>query len=103
MSSQAVNVEILGKLTRVNCPLGQEESLIEAAKYLDNRLKEMTARTKITNEVQLLIFTALNISYELQTKNRAEKDQQNLIKKRMKLLSESIEDALCKVKSGQQQ
>ena len=27
MSNQAVEVEILGKLTRVNCPAGQEESL----------------------------------------------------------------------------
>ncbi len=42
MSSQAVEVEILGKLTRVNCPVGQEASLRQAAKDLDERLKEMT-------------------------------------------------------------
>ena len=40
MSNQAVDVEILGKLTRVNCPPGQEESLIAAAADLDNRLTE---------------------------------------------------------------
>ena len=39
MSNQAIDVEILGKMTRVNCPAGQEESLITAAKDLDRRLK----------------------------------------------------------------
>ncbi|USD40777.1 cell division protein ZapA [Vibrio sp. SCSIO 43135] len=102
MSNQAVDVEILGKLTRVNCPAGQEESLIEAAKDLDNRLKEMTERTKVTNEVQLLKFAALNICYELRTKNRAEQDQQDLLTERMEQLSASLEDALRKVNAGQQ-
>ncbi|MCV5802267.1 cell division protein ZapA, partial [Escherichia coli] len=45
MSNQAIDVEILGKLTRVNCPTGQEESLVAAAKDLDRRLKEMSERT----------------------------------------------------------
>ncbi|WP_029807035.1 cell division protein ZapA, partial [Vibrio parahaemolyticus] len=46
MSNQAIDVEILGKVTRVNCPAGQEESLVAAAKDLDRRLKEMSERTK---------------------------------------------------------
>ena len=39
MSNQAVEVEILGKLTRVNCPAGQEESLIRAAQDLNSRIE----------------------------------------------------------------
>ncbi|EPE37310.1 cell division protein ZapA [Candidatus Photodesmus katoptron] len=93
MSNQAVNVEILGKLTRVSCPSGQEDSLIEAAKDLDNRLKEMIKRTKVTNEVQLLTFAALNVCYELQENNK--------IKERIKLLAKSLENALCKVNLAQ--
>jgi len=54
MSNQAVDVEILGKLTRVNCPPGQEEALLQAAKRLSDRLKDMTDKTKVTNEVHLL-------------------------------------------------
>ncbi len=45
MSNQAVDVEILGKTTRVNCPSGQEASLIRAAQDLDQRLKDMAERT----------------------------------------------------------
>ncbi|MDE1331751.1 cell division protein ZapA [Vibrio aestuarianus] len=102
MSNQAVDVEILGKLTRVNCPSGQEQSLIQAAQDLDNRLKEMAERTKVTNEVKLLTIAALNICYELQTKQNESVGKQNQLTERMKKLAASLDDVLSKVKHGQQ-
>ncbi|WP_264403807.1 cell division protein ZapA [Vibrio owensii] len=102
MSNQAIDVEILGKMTRVNCPAGQEESLITAAKDLDRRLKEMSERTKVTNEIQLLTFAALNICYELHTKSYESNGQQQEITERMEKLAASLESALSKVTQGQQ-
>ncbi len=102
MSSQAIDVEILGKVTRVNCPTGQEESLVAAAKDLDQRLKEMSNRTKVTNEIQLLTFAALNICYELQTKSYESSSQQQEMKERMEMLTASLENVLSKVTQGQQ-
>lgn len=102
MSSQAVEVEILGKLTRVNCPPGQEEALTQAANDLDNRLKEMAERTKVTNEVKLLTIAALNICYELQTKQNESVGKQNQLTERMEKLAASLDDVLSKVKHGQQ-
>ncbi len=102
MINQAVDVEILGKMTRVNCPAGQEESLIAAAKDLDRRLNEMKERTKVSNEIQLLTFAALNISHELQTKSYEANGQQQEITERMEELTASLDDALSKVKQGQQ-
>ncbi len=102
MSNQAIDVEILGKVTRVNCPAGQEESLVAAAKDLDRRLKEMSDRTKVTNEIQLLKFAALNICYELQTKSYESSGQQLELTERMEKLTASLESALSKVTQGQQ-
>ena len=65
MSSQAVQVQILGRAIKVNCPSGQEAALKEAAKDLDNRVNELSERTKVTNTEQLLTITSLNICYEL--------------------------------------
>ena len=97
MSNQAVDVEILGKMTRVNCPAGQEDSLISAALDLDRRLKEMADRTKVTNEVKLLTIAALNICYELQTYQQQNNGQQQEISERMEKLTVSLEEALNKV------
>lgn len=102
MSNQAVEVEILGKLTVVNCPAGQEESLIKAAAHLDERLKNMAAKTKITNEVQLLTFVALNFCHELETRDNDSKQKQEALFERMEQLSASIDSAISKVKLGQQ-
>ncbi|ELA7289006.1 cell division protein ZapA [Vibrio parahaemolyticus] len=101
MSNQAIDVEILGKVTRVNCPAGQEESLVAAAKDLDRRLKEMSERTKVTNEIQLLTFAALNICYELHTKSYESNGQHQEITERMEKLTASLENALSKVTQGQ--
>jgi cell division protein ZapA len=94
MSNQAVDVEILGKLTRVNCPAGQEQSLIQAAKELDNRLKEMTERTKVTNELKLLTIAALNISYELQIQRNQSQGLSQDLSERLEKLSTSLENAV---------
>lgn len=102
MSNQAVEVEILGKLMRVNCPAGQEESLINAAQRLESRLTEMAEKTKITNEVQLLTFVALNFSHELETRDSNSKQEQNALFERMEQLSASLDSAMSKVKPGQQ-
>lgn len=102
MSNQAVEVEILGKLTRVNCPAGQEESLINAAQRLESRLTEMAEKTKITNEVQLLTFVALNFCHELETRDSNSKQEQNALFERMEQLSASLDSAMSKVKPGQQ-
>ncbi|MGO1296559.1 MAG: cell division protein ZapA [Vibrio sp.] len=99
MSNQAVDVEILGKITRVNCPEGQKDSLVNAAMDLDQRLKEMAERTKVTNEVKLLTIAALNISYELNEAKLEQSDNQKM-QQRMEQLAEALEDALSKVKQG---
>lgn len=101
MSNQAVEVEILGRLTRVNCPAGQEESLIKAAQRLDERLQDMSAKTKITNEVQLLTFVALNFCHELEINNHDSKQEQNAMFERMAMLSASLDSAMSKVKAEQ--
>ena len=103
MSSQAVEVEILGKLTRVNCPAGQEEALLQAAKRLNDRLKEMSEKTKVTNEVHLLTIAALNFCYDLETRDFNTQQHQELqmqLNERMEKLTSSLDDALNKVPQG---
>ncbi len=102
MSTQAVEVEILGKITRVNCPSGQEESLINAAKDLNQRLQEMSDRTKVNNELKLLTIMALNISYELQTLKGEKETNQSHFSERIEQLTASLDEALKQVNTKQQ-
>ncbi|MFB9135255.1 cell division protein ZapA [Vibrio olivae] len=101
MSNQAVEVEILGKLTRVNCPAGQEESLIRAAQDLNSRIEEMSSKTKVTNEVQLLTIAALNVCYELQSRSQDEAQRQHSLTEKMEKLTASLDGILTQVTKTQ--
>lgn len=99
MSNQAVDIEILGKLTRVNCPAGQEEALRKAANDLNSRVKEMRTRTKVTNEMHLLTIAALNVCYELQVK-QAEASEKQALTEGMEQLSSTLDKVLKQVKTS---
>ncbi|MGO2499377.1 MAG: cell division protein ZapA [Vibrio litoralis] len=90
-----MEVEILGKLTRVNCPPGQEEALHAAAHELNRRLNQMTERTKVHNIEQLLIIAALNACYEVQELKDELSDSQQMAQ-RIEQLSKALDKALAK-------
>ncbi|HCH03190.1 MAG TPA: cell division protein ZapA [Vibrio sp.] len=90
-----MEVEILGKLTRVNCPPGQEEALHTAANELNRRLNQMTERTKVHNIEQLLIIAALNACYEVQELKDELSDSQQMAQ-RIEQLSKALDKALAK-------
>jgi cell division protein ZapA len=95
MSNQAVEIEILGKITRVNCPAGKEDSLRKAAEDLDQRIKGMAEKTKVANTEKLITIAALNVCYELLEQQTEIKSQQN-IEQRLANLDDALEKVLAK-------
>ncbi|GEA62433.1 cell division protein ZapA [Vibrio comitans] len=95
MSNQAVEVEILGKITRVNCPAGKEDALRQAAQNLDQRIKDMAEKTKVANTEKLLTIAALNVCYELLEKEVSSEIQHD-IEQRLELLDGKLDKALTK-------
>ncbi|WP_261815988.1 cell division protein ZapA [Vibrio gallicus] len=93
MSSQAVEIEILGKVTRVNCPAGKEDALRQAACDLDKRIQDMVDKTKVANTEKLMTIAALNVCYEL-LERQTDEQQQSDIEQRLQLLDGKLEQAL---------
>ncbi len=98
MTSQIVQVQILGRAVRVNCPAGQESALKEAAKDLDNRLIELSERTNVHNTEQLLTITSLNICYELHAEKKEIDSHSSDVQTRIKLLANALDAAISTVK-----
>lgn len=94
MTEQAIDVQILGRTLRINCPTQQKEDLDKAVMDLTQRLQDLKIRTKVTNLDQLIFIAALNICYELtQEKLKTIKYATN-IKQYIVSLQEIIEKAL---------
>lgn len=96
MTTQAVEIQILGKTMQVNCPAGQDQALLDAASDFNHRLHELSARTKVTNIERLLTIVALNICNELHTERQRNADDKTQVGHRVLLLQEMIDDALLK-------
>ena len=94
MSSQAININILGKVTRINCPKGQEEPLLKAANDLNNRLKKMSSNSKVEDLEKLLTIAALNVCYELQMVKKTNQEQKYTLIGRIERLNDILDDTL---------
>lgn len=94
MSVQPIDIQILGKTLRVNCPIEQQESLKESVFDLENRLKDLRFRTGVTKTEQLIFIVALNICHELNQEKIKIKNYINNVEKKIKLLQEITEQIL---------
>jgi len=63
--TNAVSIKILNKEYRINCPTGEEESLIKSANYVEEKMREVRTSGKIVSLDRLAIMAALNIAHEL--------------------------------------
>lgn len=68
----ALVVKILDKEFRVACPPEEEESLLQSARYLNEKMREVRETGKVIGADRISIMAGLNIAHELlQQKSRA--------------------------------
>jgi cell division protein ZapA len=60
-----VTISILGKEHMVACPDGERESLAAAARYLDQRMREIQDTGKVIGAERCAVMAALNLTNEL--------------------------------------
>lgn len=65
MSSGGVTISILGKELMVACPDDERESLSAAARYLDQRMREIQDSGKVIGTERCAVMAALNLANEL--------------------------------------
>ena len=64
MSQQAVKVHILDREYAVACSEEDRPGLIEAAAYLDGKMREIRAGAKLVGLERIAVMAALNIAHE---------------------------------------
>jgi len=60
----SVVVHLLDKEFRVACPADEKENLIRAARYLDDKMREVRASNVLGLE-RIAVMTALNLAHDL--------------------------------------
>ncbi|MDP2227685.1 MAG: cell division protein ZapA [Moraxellaceae bacterium] len=72
MSTETSTLEvfILDKSYRINCPENEQESLRASALFLDRKMREIRGSGKVVGLERIAVITALNISHELLSASR---------------------------------
>ena len=68
--SSTLEVFILDKSYRINCPDNEQASLRASAQYLDRKMRETRASGKVLGLERIAVIAALNISHELLNASR---------------------------------
>ncbi len=89
-----VNISILGKEFQVASPESEHQQLIQAASFLDKRMREIRESGKVVGLDRIAIMAALNLSYELLNKSDSDPKEISIINNKMQQLSEKIEQSL---------
>jgi cell division protein ZapA len=70
----SLDVTIMGREFRVSCPDNEKSSLLEAATYLDRKMREIRESGKVIGVERIAIMAALNIAHDLLTARPPETD-----------------------------
>ena len=93
-SANGVTISILGKELMVACPENERESLATAARYLDERMREIQDGGKVLGAERCAVMTALNLSNELLQLRQQANGIPIELDERLQILHGKIEAAL---------
>ncbi|MEM7209079.1 MAG: cell division protein ZapA [Pseudomonadota bacterium] len=93
MSEDGVKVMILDREYQLACNDEEREGLLSAARYLDEKMRDMRSRSNNIGGDKLAVVTALNIAYEMLAMQPVQSSMEK-IRDRVAELSHSVDAAL---------
>lgn len=92
--TQAVRIEILDKEYMVSCPPEEKEALLESAKLLNERLKEVRDGGKVLGTERMAVMTALNIIHEYTMLRRSQEEYAAMVGGAVDRLRDKLSQAI---------
>ncbi len=92
MSNKQETIRLLDKEYTVACPPEERDGLIESARLLDEKMREIRTGGKVLGSERIVVMAALNIIFELLQERDSGNDQEMAV--RLKLIQEKIDSAL---------
>ena len=92
--AQPINVSILDKDYKVSCPPGEQSALLESAKFLDSKMREIRDSGNIIGSERIAVITALNMANDLLRSVSVDRELGQELPPRLKNLENKISAVL---------
>ena len=93
MSDEGVKLMILDREYQIACPEEEREGLQDAARFLDQKMRDMRSRSSNIGADKLAVITALNIAYEMLSLQPVQQSM-DTIRERLTELTRSVDSVL---------
>jgi cell division protein ZapA len=70
----SLDIAIMGREFRINCPASERAGLLEAVAYLDRKMREIRDSGKVAGAERIAMMAALNIAHDHLNKSHAGDD-----------------------------
>ena len=91
---EPISVAILEREYQFTCQPEERTALKEAAAFLDERMREVKGAGRLMALERVAVMTALNLSDELLKLQKNEKQRQDTVDSRIRLLADELDNAL---------
>lgn len=89
-----VPVRILDKEYTIGCPVEEREALLETARVLNDKMREIRNSGKVIGTERIAVMAAINLTHELLQHRRGNSGYNGDQERRLLRLQERIEQAL---------
>jgi cell division protein ZapA len=94
MSAKQETIHLLDKEYTVACPPEERDGLLDSARLLDAKMREIRTGGKILGSERIVVMAALNVIFELLQEKRSSSGSSQEMDLRLKLIQEKIDSAL---------
>ena len=91
---KTLDVSIMGRSYRVTCADDEREALLAAVAYVDNKMTEIKAASKVAGTERIAVMAALNIANELLSIKLGSGFDIAELKRRMNSVQSKLDQAL---------
>jgi len=91
---KTLDVSIMGRSYRVTCADDEREALLAAVAYVDSKMTEIRAASKVTGTERIAVMAALNIANELLSIKLGSGFDIAELKRRMNSVQSKLDQAL---------
>ena len=92
--ANTVTLQILDKEYRIACPAEERDNLESAARYLNDKMREIRSSGKVIGADRIAVMAALNITHDLLHKQQRLDQEADSTRARVRDLLERVDGAL---------
>ncbi len=96
--TEAVTIRVMDKDYQVACPVDEREALLNSARFLDGKMREIRDNRKMVGADRVAVMAALNIAHDLLLCESGKGEGGSGTKTKLRSLQDKVEAAISRGK-----